>query len=501
MLEALFRGRTLQVAGFAAAIVLALLAHLLLPLEEKRRARLPFVYAAVAVIFDIVGLFVHVEDDGGRVVAFLQTLFVLASIGKSVVLLGLDVMLSRRTHRVPPRIFRDLWQAVVYVIVVLLTLRAVGVEPGSILTTSALLTAVIGLALQDTLGNLVSGLAIQMQRPFEVGDWIQFDPDPRQIGKVTEVNWRATTLRTNDLIEVIVPNGVLAKAAIRNFSRPSSVSRRIITVLAPYGVPPKRVHEAIASAIVGVKGVLTEPKVEVITKSFDDNGMTQEIHYFTDDYASRERIDAEVRDRVWYGLQRASIEVPYPTRTMHVHQASEENAARAHMRELERRDQVLRCVDFLDVLPFEAHRKLAEAAVVRLYAPGEMVVSQGAASSELFVIDRGEVSIELPRPGGAPVAVARLGARKFFGEMGLMTGEPRTASVRAETECELLVIGHEAFHDALAAQGDVVEKMSDLLSSRQAELEAAASSPVPQDEPVQERSRRLISQIRSFFKL
>src|SRR6185369_7136693 len=145
----------------------------------------------------------------------------------------------------------DLTQAVVYVIVVLLTLRLMGVEPTSLLTTSALLTAVIGLALQDTLGNLVSGLALQMQRPFEVGDWIQFDQDPRQVGQVTEVNWRATTLMTSDLVEVIVPNAFLAKAQIRNYSRPSTVSRRSVSVQGPYDESPHRVQDAIARALKG----------------------------------------------------------------------------------------------------------------------------------------------------------------------------------------------------------------------------------------------------------
>jgi small-conductance mechanosensitive channel/CRP-like cAMP-binding protein len=493
--------RSAELVGVIVAVALLMLARWLLATHDKKRARQPFVFLAFAVVFGIATFFLDAKKDVGRVLQFLSTLFLLASIGRSIVLIAVDVIFGRRTHRAPPRIFRDVTQAVVYVLVLMLTLRAVGVEPGSLLTTSALLTAVVGLALQDTLGNMVSGLALQMQRPFEVGDWIQFDPDARQIGKVTEVNWRATTLMTNDHVEIIVPNAMLAKAPIRNYSRPSPVSRRSVTIQGVYDVPPRRVQDAILAAIHGAPGVLADPEPFVQTRSFADSGIEYGVFFFTDDFAARERIDALVRDRVWYAMQRASVGIPFPTRTVHMHHVSEESEKRAHERELERRDQVLRCVDFLDVLPPDAHRSLAAAAAVRLYAPGEIILTQGDSSNELFIIDRGEVAVELPRDGAAPVQVARLGGRKFFGEMGLMTGEPRKATVRAVAECELLILDHAAFHTTLAAHPGVVDKMGDLLATRQAELEAAASSKRPDTIPMQDRSRRLISQIRDWFKL
>jgi small-conductance mechanosensitive channel/CRP-like cAMP-binding protein len=492
--------RTIDAIGIVLAVLLLGLGRWLLPAREKARVQLPAVYLALALLFGAGTLFLDPQEGAGRVALFLYTFFLLASCARSIVLLAVDVAFGRRTRRAPPRIFRDLTQAVAYVIVLLLTLRAIGVEPGSILTTSALLTAVVGLALQDTLGNMVSGLALQMQRPFEVGDWIQFEPDLRQIGKVTEVNWRATTVMTNDLVELIVPNATLAKSSIRNFSRPSNVSRRQVVVQGPYDAPPRRVHDAILSAIVGTPGVLVEPAPTVQTKNFGDSGIDYAVYFFTSDFAARDHIDGLVRDRVWYGLQRASIDVPFPTRTVHAHTVSEESRLRDHARELERRDQVLRCVDFLDVLPSEAHRALADAAKVRLYAPAETIVKQGSRSTELFIIDRGEVIVELER-GDKAVPVARLGSGKFFGEMGLMTGEPRTAAVRAVTECELLVIDHDAFQSVLAAHGGVVDKMSDLLARRQSELEEAASNRHTPPEPIQDRSRRLISQIKDFFKV
>ena len=141
-------------------------------------------------------------------------------------LLVLDTILSRRLDRPLPKIIRDILQGLVYFVLALAILRQLGVEPGQLLTTSALLTAVVGLSLQDTAGNLIAGLSVQLQRPFDVGDWIQFDDNPKNIGRVIEINWRATTLLTLDENEIIVPNGLLAKAPLRNYTKPTNVARR-----------------------------------------------------------------------------------------------------------------------------------------------------------------------------------------------------------------------------------------------------------------------------------
>lgn len=493
--------RTVDVIGFVTAIALLALARFLLSAQDKPRTRLPLAYLLLAGLFWLLEAALGAGEGASRVVAFLYTFFLLASCGRSLVLLVVDVVFGRKTRRAPPRIFRDLTQAVVYVVVLMLTLRAVGVEPSSLLTTSALLTAVVGLALQDTIGNLVSGLALQMQRPFEVGDWIQFDPDPRQIGRVTEVNWRATTVMTSELVELSIPNALLAKAPIRNYSRPSHVSRRVVTVQGPYESSPQRVQDAILAAIATTPGVLADPQPWVQTRAFADSGIEYAVYFFIDDFAGRDVTDGRVRDRIWYALQRGEIQIPFPQRTVHMHAVSDDTRRRSFERELERRDRVLRCVDFLTVLPPEAHHALAATAAVHLYAPGEVIVTLGDASGELFVIDRGEVVVELPREDRTPREIARLGAGKFFGEMALMTGEPRRATVRAVGECELLVIGHEAFHAALAANSGVIDKISELLLERQAELEEVASSRETIVEPMQLRSKRLISQIKGFFKL
>jgi small-conductance mechanosensitive channel/CRP-like cAMP-binding protein len=496
----------LSLFGLLFATGLLLFVRMFVPPDERGQMRIASIYLVLAFVVGLALVVIPGESQIARTFEFFWWFFVLASIGRSLVILFIDVIFARRTHqtKTSPRIFRDLTQAVVYIIVLMMTLRAVGVEPGSLLTTSALLTAVIGLSLQDTLGNLVSGLALQLQRPFQVGDWIQFEADLRSIGQVTEVNWRATTVMTSDLVELIVPNATLAKSSIRNYSRPSKVSRRSVTVQGPYEVPPHRVHEAIVKVLEETPGILKTPPPWVQTSSFADSGIEYTVWYFMDDFASRVFQDGLVRDRVWYAMSRAGIGIPYPIRMVHAHQVSEATQRREHERELERRDRILGSVDFLDVLPKDAHRALADQAEVRLFGPGEVIVRQGETANEMFIIDRGEVAVEIHAVKSSKprqLSVAKLGPGKFFGEMALLTGEPRKATVRATSECALLVIGHGAFHDVVAVVPEVVEKVSALVAQRQEELEAVSEGSRPSLDPTPERSARLLSQIRQFFKL
>ena len=528
---------TSEMLGIPLAVALLLVALVLLPRSARIRARQGAVSLGLSIVCGGLRLLFPKDLVISRALFFAATFFLLASMGRSIVLIALDVVIERRSARTTPRIFRDLWTGVTYLVVGLVALRAIDVEPGSILTTSALLTAVVGLAMQDTLGNLVSGLALQMQRPFDVGDWIEVDAG-QQAGRVTEVTWRATTVMTLDQVEVILPNASLAKAAIRNYSRPSTISRRRIVVGVSYAAAPHDVHAALIGAAREVPGVLANPPPSSRNRNFADSAIEYELFFFIDDFGIAPRVDGAVRDRVYYALARAGIEIPYPTRT--VQALPPPDTAANRRAETARFAKAIAALDLAQPLPEDARQFLAERAQLRVYGPGEAIVRQGDASDELFIIESGTVGIEvrhetpalppqiaaaLPAPAlaglGAPPGpgpsggsaspavpsvppvraqeVAELGPGQCFGEMGLLTGERRAATVRAKKICRLVILDHESFHGVLATHPEVVERMGLLLASRQAALDAAstrAAAPAPE-----ERSRRFISQIREFFKL
>jgi len=494
---------TSAIVGIPLAVVLLALTVALLPPAQRPRARQAAGLLATSLVCDVArAAAAHEAHESGlpRLLTFAATFTLLASMGRSLVLLFLDALPARRSARPAPRIFRDLSTGTIYLFVALVALRSVDVEPGSILTTSALLTAVVGLAMQDTLGNLVSGLALQMQRPFDVGDWIEVG-NGEQAGRVMEVTWRATTVMTLDHVEVILPNASLAKAAIRNYSRPSPVARRRVVVGASYGAAPSDVHAALLEAVRDVPGVLADPAPYVRTRGFAESAIEHELLFFVDDFERALDVDGAVRDRVYHVFARRGLEIPFPTRTM-LPPPQADDLAQARERERARRADAIAAVALMRPLPDDARRLLAERAAQRVYGPGEAIVRKGDPSTELFVVERGTVAVEVAIDGRTPPAeVAQLGPGQCFGEMGLLTGEPRSATVRAKTLCHLVVVDHDAFHEVLASHPEVVERLGALLASRQAGLDAAAASHERAGPLGEERSRRLISQIREFFKL
>lgn len=483
---------------------LGLVAALRLGLGERARPHVRAPLLLLAAHLAVLAAYRLLPDDAGarRLLGPLVVLLLLASVARSGVPLVLDVIVGPRLGRPLPRILREIVHGVVYAAIVLVALQQAGVEPGSLLTTSALLTAVLGLSLQETLGNLFAGLAIQLQAPFEVGDWIQFDADPKHIGRVVEINWRATKVVTLDEVEVVVPNAALAKAPITNFTKPTPVARRSVYVSATYDVPPVEVHRIILEAIRDVPGVVREPVPSVVTNQFGEYGIEYWVRYYTDQFHRRDGVDGGVRDRIWYALRRASVEIPYPHRTIEVRQVTEETSAREAALQRDQRERALRCVDMFRVLSDDELHRLAELAEPRLYAPGEVIVRQGDATTDLFVIEHGEVVVSLERPGAAATTeVARLGAGKFFGEMALVTGDPRQATVRAATSCQMLAVGREGLQRLLENAPDLADRMGAVLLERQMQLEVQADAPEEEKERLSLINLDLVKRIKKFFAL
>ncbi len=504
LLELLLHGDAMSFggAGIALAAVLVIVLRLALPKRERRLMRQPLVFLALHLMVVLGRAVIPAGSPGDRLVGLTALLFLLFSIGRSVFLLVVDVLLGRRFTKPLPKIFRDILQALVYAAAVLITLRASGIDPGSLLATSALLTAVLGLSMQDTLGNLFAGLSIQAQHPFEVGDWIQFDENPKLVGKVLEINWRATRMITLDQVEVIIPNGPLAKAPIRNFTKPTPIARLSLNATVAYHVSPNRVHAILLEAAASVKGVLQEPAPSVVTADFADSGIDYQVRFFTADYGGREGILAAVRDRIWYALHRAEIEFALPRRIIDTHHIDDASRSRSDVQRLETRERALRSVDFLATLPGPSLRRLAELTRTRLYSSGELVLRQGEGGAEFFIVLCGAVSVVLGGAHQATVEIARLGPGSFFGEMSLVTGEPRTATVRTSEESQLLVIDKASFQEVLASVPEVIERISQVLAARQEQLEAASDA-ITRDrtKSLHERSGILLARIREFFSM
>jgi small-conductance mechanosensitive channel len=487
-------------AGITIALVLLLVLRVLLPASNRKLLRSPLVFLVLNVAIVVLRALVAMPKPADRFLSVLALVLILACVGRLLFVLVVDWLLGHRLRRPLPKIIHDLLHVFLYFGVAFVTLPLVGLEPGQLLTTSALLTAVIGLSLQETMGNLFAGLALQAQRPFVVGDWIKFEQDDKLTGRVTEINWRATKVLTVDDVEVIIPNGTLAKAPIQNFTQPTPVSRRTVIVQGPYEAPPLDVMNAILGGLRGCPGVLESPAPEVQLSSYADSGIEYFVRYSISDFARRFAIDSQVRVRIWYSLSRAGISIPFPIRDVRHHDMAAETKEATSASLVERR-RTLSAIDFLADMPSAALDRLAETTRVALYSAGEEIIRQGDDGDELFIVHRGEVAILVGADVRRATEVARLGAGKFFGEMSLMTGEKRTATVVAAGPCELYVIGRAELREILEMDPKLPEHIADVLARRKAQLEERSAKGADVAAKIESESSVLLSRIKSFFSL
>jgi len=503
--QAIGDGSAFSFSGLGVLVVAAIITTLrfTLPRSEHDRLRVPVGLLVVHGAFVLLGGMVEAGSTTASVSKTLAVLLLLLSGARASFLLVVDNFLTRRLARPIPKIFRDICEGIVYSAAVLITLRSAGAQLDALLTTSALLTAVIGLSLQDTLGNLFAGLSIQAQNPFEVGDWIQYDNEEYDIGKVIEINWRATKVLTLDDVEIVIPNGPLARAPIRNFTKPTPMSRRSLYVVVPFNEPPHRVQDVILEGLQHTPGVLRRPAPSVVTADFEERGVRYWVRYYTDDFERREVTDSLARDRIWYSLRRATIPMAIPVAELELHQDDESHRSAARTEARERRRKALLAVDFLDTLEDEQMDELAVSCRERPYAPRETIIHQGDEGDELFIVQRGQVEVLLEAEGES-VEVARLGPGSFFGEMSLMTGQPRMATVRTLRETQVLVVSKAAFAKVLDASPELAERISDVLASRRAQLDSASSkqNAARVSSNAREASKNeLLHRIKEFFSL
>jgi small-conductance mechanosensitive channel/CRP-like cAMP-binding protein len=488
--------------GLAAAVVLWIVLRAVLPKDARRRLRAPLVAIVLYALTSVASAWLPAESKVRTYVSVLSLLLLLLALGRLMTVLLVDWLLSRRLARGTPKIIRDIIEGLVVMAALLATLSAAGVDATSLLTTSALLTAIIGLSLQDTLGNLFAGLSLQAEQPFGVGDWIRYDQEAEHVGRVLEINWRATKLLTLDNVVVVIPNGQLARASILNYTKPTGVSRRSIYVTVPHEHPPTSIKSTILAAMSDLPGVLREPSPSLVTAEFQERGVRYWLRYYIDDFSRRESIDADARDRIWYGLHRAGIPLAKPIHHVRMREVGEETDAAAAQRDHAARARALRNLSFLRDLPDEAIEAAARGSRRQLYEPGEVVVRQGEPGSELYICLTGELSVRIAPHGATSVEIARLGPGGMFGELSLMTGERRSATVRAISECELLVVGKEAVSQILEASPELAELISKRLAEREAAMADAEANARPKDRAELEAQQgQLLGRIKRFFSL
>lgn len=387
-------------------------------------------------------------------------------------------------NRMPDKAPAIVQDAVVVGVLVLVAVFGFGEQAW---ITSTAVAALVGFALQEQLANAFAGLAIQIDKPFRVGHWITLGDHE---GRVTEVTWRATKILTKAGNHVILPNNIVARDAISNFSEPAVPTRMEVTVGASYGTPPNEVKDAIMAAMGQVPRVLTLPPPDVIFQDFGDSALVYRARFWIDDFSTDSLVRHAVRTAIYYEFHRRDIEIPWPIRVLY----NRADAARdsAAIREGYVRD--VAAVPVLGALPPETLHAIVASARPLLFAAGEVIVHEDTPGQSMFLVRRGRVAVTL---GAERRRVAVIEGGGYFGEMSLLTGDPRTATVIAEGDTEVLEIDAAVFAGHIRQHPNAVDEIAARAEARRRELDANRAS----DESPETARLTLARRMRNFLRL
>ena len=383
----------------------------------------------------------------------------------------------------------------VAVVLALLQFRY-GVEIPGLLTGSGIAAVVLGLAMQDVLGNLLAGFSIHFSQPFKIGDWLILESRHAQ---VKEINWRSTRLRTVDDVCIDVPNSHIVKQTVVNLSYPSPLHAMRLTINVEYGAPPNQVKAALLHATVNARGVLAEPAATVFLHHFGDSAIEYEIKFWLEDHARWNQITDAIRTNAWYELSRRQMRIPFPIRTVQLERrsAAEPARERAAARAMLRQQPLFECLS-------EAHLDaiLAGAKFLR-FGAREKLIEQGQPGDSMFVIVRGRARVNVNR-NNETAEVANLVGGDCFGEMSLLTGERRSATVVADVDCEVVEIGKAVLAGVLHQDPDLLARLSELLARRRVETEgilAATGSHTAVLDRQKEYTASFLAKLKGCFEL
>ena len=402
---------------------------------------------------------------------------------------------ARRSGRAAPKLLVSVGRLLILLAAVAVIITVIFHEAiTGLVVSSGVVGIVLGFALQRMISDFFSGIAMGMEHPFRVGDWIEVDG---VAGQVVETNWRATRMVTIEQITVILPNSFIAERRFQNFNLPEPYFRTESRVTMEFSVPPEDAKRVLLAAVRATPGVRSTPVPDVMLYEFGANGHVFAARYFVGDYKElvpvRDRVNSNIARHLW----QAGLAVAYPKRDVF-------HAEMPH-RDLNRkteRDAILSRVELFESLEPTELRQLASSLVERQCKAGQQVVQQGDAGASLFVIVDGLLEVKVESHGHSKV-VGRVGPGEFFGEISLLTGSPRGATVIAITDATLYELSHDVISPILRNRPQVAEAISQFVAIRRTRNSKAMEHADPVAQAKEERSftEDLLRKIRGFFRL
>jgi len=363
-----------------------------------------------------------------------------------------------------PKLFRDLVRSVLIVAGIAIVLKSVfGVNLQGAFTALGLGSVVLGFALQDTLGNLFSGVALLFERPFEIGDWLEVNG---QKGRVIEVNWRSVHIVTRELEQLIVPNSVLSQAMIRNYNRPQPRHVEPVDIGFSYDDAPNTVKRVMYETAMDTEGVLAHPAPMIQTISYDDFSIAYRVRLFLEDYSEVPRIRDEFVTRIWYAARRNGLSIPFPIRDVFHH----------HTPKVSADDSLMRLARYMKALPSlamvadEVLEELAPQVALAHFGCSESVICQGQSDVKVYFVLAGSAIANFTNTQGRRHTIAEMVRGDFFGYSALLSREPSPMTVTATSDLEVLVLEVDAVQKMLNRTPRFAQQVSTVIEARQKKL-------------------------------
>lgn len=428
----------------------------------------------------------------GNVIGNAGSLVVLLCLASLVTYLVVDLYLYYRMNKQIPSFQRDVLTLLIYIVFAMASLRIIfRIDVSSILTTTTVLTAAIAFAMQTTIANIFSGFYVQNDENLRRKTWISIK-NHDITGEIVNVGFRYTTLRTLENHKVLVPNNYIMQNIVLNLGTRGEGEKAAVhlRVGLGYDLPPEKAIDIMSRILSREEHVMKAPKPQVVVHDFLDSSIEYDLKYFLDDYSSNLPTRGSVLKKIWYAITREGHSIPFPHREI-----ISKSPREPFLVDGKTLLAVLKGTEILQSLGEEELRQLSERVHVRVFGTGEAVVRQKDEGNSLFVVRRGLLNVYVD---DAQVGSLREG--EIFGEMSLLTGERRKATVVAASEVHLVEISKEDIFPVIQANPDLLEKLSSILAQRE-EMNLERRKRAELSRTGAGRKEAFLSRLQAFFGL
>ena len=404
---------------------------------------------------------------------------------------------TREGQLVVPKILTDIIRIFISVACTVFMLHYVYGQPiTGVLATSGVLAIVIGYSAQSSLSHIFAGLALNLNPSFSKGDYVEIDG---RWGRIIDMSWRYVTIEDWEENYLSIPNSVVASATIKNFMHPTSRRGVVLYVTVPHNIPPASVKDTLLQATKASPNVLeTDGGPWVTLWEFTEYGARYQIYFYTTlpfNYSVRD----EVFSAIWYSLQRHGIPIAIQRGEIIV----QKPAVKETVDYTELVLKLLKNLPLFDALRDTELQAIAEGSIRLVYGPPECIIRENETGSSVFIVESGLLDVYVQQSDQSSLRVAQIGLGSIFGEMALLTGEPRSATIRAATEASVYEISKHTLQPILENRPELIEELSVLLATRQldAEMKSSAyqSEQTVHQTAVSSMALRIAGRIRAFF--